>query len=647
MKRLYLLLLLCTMTVVALPAASDWSDCPSACRCVWVYGKKSVLCPDAGFTTVPSVLHAETQVLNLSGNAIPYLAKDAFISVGLLNLQKIFLKAAGVREVHRDAFKDLKILVEVDLSDNAISTLHRDTFTGNERLRVLCLSGNPISELRPAQFPPLPHLKHLELHNCRLASVHRDALRHVTNLEYLNLSGNRLETISETVFRNTSNLKTLHLYSNRWRCDCHLASFRTWLLASKLYSRSLQCWEPTELLGKNWEEVNVVEFACAPWVSVEEKREQKEIGGNVTFHCEVLGDPEPTVRWLQNGKDAANLSESHEQVLLLEQESIDQEDQDQTKKRTSLTVLNISESHAGEYTCVAVNLRGSANDSGSLILPEKADGITYSRTESWYFHIVCAVVSVVSVLVVAASTCCYCHLRRRGESRRHRRKAKLMSSMSFNDQEKKLLDVSIATSTDRQTGSLDGISSHADMEMLEQSMQSIPLEPPVHITIESHPPTDPNAALVYPPPPEFSTSILPAGAFGNIFISVSVNQEPHSPCPSDITKYPDLLDINPSKSTVSVGTGPNTPLTQFYTTLPRRPRLKPGPPPPGILRSGHPRLTYDNMGPRVTADGSSTLSLPDSASQEDLSSSIPTPPPPPPSLPPTLCSSMTVEYVAL
>ena len=85
----------------------------------------------------------------------------------------------------------------------------------------------------------------------------------------------------------------------------------------------------------------------------------------------------------------------------------------------------------------------------------------------------------------------------------------MKGSQSFTDQEKKLLDVSIATSTDRPSGSCEGLGSQPDMELLEQSLQSIPLElceQPVHITIESHhAATDP--AVVFPPPPEFSTSI--------------------------------------------------------------------------------------------------------------------------------------------
>lgn len=53
----------------------------------------------------------------------------------------------------------------------------------------------------------------------------------------------------------------------------------------------------------------------------------------------------------------------------------------------------------------------------------------------------------------------------------------MKSSGSYTDQDKKLLDVSITTTTDRQTGSCEGLGSHADVELLEQSLQAAaPLE---------------------------------------------------------------------------------------------------------------------------------------------------------------------------
>lgn len=245
-----------------------------------------------------------------------------------------------------------------------------------------------------------------------------------------------------------------------------------------------------------------------------------------------------------------------------------------------------------------------------------------------------------SVTLTIICTLCLCGRKRR--RKRHRRKAKLKGSVSFTEQEKKLLDVSITT-TERPSNaeSIEQLN-QPDMEMMESA--SIPLElcEPVHITIESHAPDSGNIVplslplTVFPPPPEFSTSVLPAGAFGNIFISVSVSQEPTG---DSLVRYPDLLDIpHRSKNTsasVSVGTGPDAPYnpTQTFATLPRRPR-------PKAIESADPLLrvgpVYDNMGPRVTAGGSSTLSLPEAEENE-----IPPPPPPP------LCTPLSVDYVSL
>jgi Leucine-rich repeat (LRR) protein len=62
------------------------------------------------------------------------------------------------QEIHPDAFRDLKIMVELDLSHNNISQIKPETFAGNERLQTLTLAHNFITQLAPYQFPPLKHL---------------------------------------------------------------------------------------------------------------------------------------------------------------------------------------------------------------------------------------------------------------------------------------------------------------------------------------------------------------------------------------------------------------------------------------------------------------------------------------------------------
>lgn len=256
------------LAVALVHAASDWTDCQSPCICKWSSGKKTALCRNAGFTQIPESLDSEMQVLNLSGNSISKLGKDAFKNVGLLNLQRIYMRSSKLREVHRDAFRDLIILVEVDLSDNEITNLQPNTFYGNERLRILYLSGNPLRRLGQAQFPKLPHLKTLELEACQLESVHRNSFIYLVALESLNLKSNKLHNLSETAFMNFAHLKSLALDGNPWTCDCELRGFRDWFLSSNLRSVPLLCREPNHLEDLPWEDIPSEEFACPPQVSL-------------------------------------------------------------------------------------------------------------------------------------------------------------------------------------------------------------------------------------------------------------------------------------------------------------------------------------------------------------------------------------------
>lgn len=570
---------LLVLAVALALAAPDWTDCPSPCRCKWSSGKKTAVCKDAGFTAIPGTLDGDMQVLDLSANSISKLPKAVFKSVGLINLQRIYLSNTGLSEIHRDAFKDLIILVEVDLSHNKITSLHPDTFRGNERLSIIYLTGNHLRRLVRAQFPPLRYLKTLELESCRLESINKEAFIHLTALESLNLKYNLLQNLSEAAFMNFANLKTLILDGNPWRCDCELRGFRDWFLASKLHSVPLVCSEPETLSDQLWENVPSEEFACSPQVFAHPQNQvQAEGGGNVSFGCHVLGDPEPQVSWLYEGYPI-----NHTWLVVEAEEGL-------LDKWANISIYNVSDADVGLYTCVAKNVLDSASVNVSLVLPEVVTATTLSKSDTkivWWGLVMVSVAVGFSAVVAVIAVCCV-------RSRNNNQRRNMKASVSFTDQEKKLLDVSIATTTDRGTGSCEALGPELEV-----------MDPPVHITIER----EPLPIAVFPPPPEFSGSAVPAGAYGNIFISVSVSRDPSI----DVTRCPDLLDLSHRPKPVYHG----------MATLPRRPYAAP---------------QYDNMGPRVTAGGSSTLSLPDATAP--IVTELPPPPPPP-------CVPLTPEFVSL
>ena len=265
-------------------ADEDWTNlCPNSCKCTWVGGKKTADCQGAGFYTIPSGLSPELQVLDLSFNSISQLSKNAFEKVGLVNLQKVFLKSCKIEKIDRDAFRDLKIMIELDLTGNKLESLHMETFETNERLRELRVKENPLTKLLGVQFPPLLHLKLLDLSDCQLSQLNKKTFDKLSNLEQLELTGNKFQYISEDILKPLTKLKSLSLQNNPWKCDCRLKSFRDWVISQKLYL-PVTCAEPGHLENFQWSVLQSSDFACKPEIVA------LQIGGQATEALIVYAD---------------------------------------------------------------------------------------------------------------------------------------------------------------------------------------------------------------------------------------------------------------------------------------------------------------------------------------------------------------------
>lgn len=628
-RLLFALFLLTTCVTLSKAAAfPDWTDCPAVCKCKWTLGRKSAICPAAGLTSLPSDLDSDMQLLDLSGNEIPALKAGLFKDAGLLNLQKVFLRNAKIQQIHANAFIEMRILVEVDLSDNAITSLDPNTFFGNERLKTVILSGNPLGTLKSHQFPNLKHMRNLEIQRCSLKEIHKLAFVRLDGLESLSLDNNLLQYIDVSLVSSLKKLKTLSLNNNNWKCDCRLRDFRTWLMTegpSRLYSVAQICKYPRKMEGRRWEDVKLTEFACEPEVVAHASSTQIEMNGNISLSCLASGDPEPEVSWQLNG-GPINLTRSEQPnfgTYITYSISSNMVENTNTgikinKRWSNLTVYNASDIDAGEYTCSAKNLAGTASTALNVAVPRVFTAPTLSQTDNWLLWVSLAgggAVALCASISAVLLALCFC-----GESRRKSRlqKEKLQGSTSFGDQEKKLLDLSVTTtagSCNERTsgqGSLAEACSPSDMELIERSSICEQINS-ANVTIERLRPemcnvnavrTLPCSAIFPPPPTGFTTGLLPAGTFGNIFISVSLPQGSER-C------YPDLLDI-PVHGTIShmtekpaaaVAAATNVSIpteVSNFATLPRR-----------TLRSTELGSPYDNMGPRVTATGSSTFSLTD------------------------------------
>ena len=181
--------------VVAAATSYNPEQCPHTpeCVCKWISGKRVADCTDAGLTGIPRTLKPDIQTLIMDGNPLTRLHKNAFKSVNLLNIQKLSLRGCryhqsytfmfmtstsighfSLVEVGEGAFRDLKVLMELDLSRNNLTHINGRMFGGNSNLQTLRFSYNPgIAGLRPFQFPALHNLKSLDLSFCGITEIDR------------------------------------------------------------------------------------------------------------------------------------------------------------------------------------------------------------------------------------------------------------------------------------------------------------------------------------------------------------------------------------------------------------------------------------------------------------------------------------------
>ena len=60
------------------------------------------------------------QVLHLSHNPLISLGQETFLTMNMINLQKVYLNNCSLQTVDKTAFRSLTLMIELDLSDNKV-----------------------------------------------------------------------------------------------------------------------------------------------------------------------------------------------------------------------------------------------------------------------------------------------------------------------------------------------------------------------------------------------------------------------------------------------------------------------------------------------------------------------------------------------
>jgi hypothetical protein len=340
---------------------------------------------------------------------------EAFLSVRLVNIHKLFLRDCGIQEVDKDAFRGLAILIELDLSGNHIHTLHPGVFRTNVRLRILSLSRNPIQKLEDGLFSNMSFLYTVDLSGCHLSHIGRKTFVNTPALKSLVLEGNNLTTMKVETLAHLYMLAGLVLHNNPWMCDCHLKEFRDWTISRNLYAVPTSCAEPPVLNGKHWSDLNSDDFACKPQILYPPFGTTVEVdGGNVTLTCQVQGNPMPDVHWVFSSRIIGNYSRR----TYGDQRYVVTESTDRTRW-VNLTVTNVRNQDRGDYTCVAKSGGGVDERNVSLVVDyqQGAVGIAGDRAAiSGTWLLIIGLIAGLLFITAAIVLLWYCYFRYRSNN---------------------------------------------------------------------------------------------------------------------------------------------------------------------------------------------------------------------------------------
>uniref|UniRef100_A0A0K0CZJ6 LRRCT domain-containing protein n=1 Tax=Angiostrongylus cantonensis TaxID=6313 RepID=A0A0K0CZJ6_ANGCA len=203
--------------------------------------------------------------LDLSHNHIASFDANAWKQCS--NLRWLSLHHNQLQFLPSGAFRLLTRLDFLGLSGNSIESFHKTAMTGLDQLNELDLSSNSLAvcleDNAMLYNTSMPFLKSLKFRNNQLRVIPSRAFERFPALKYLDLADNPITTIHPGAFTPLQ-LTELHLDTSSLLCDCHLAWFPSWFVASKLSRHSVhtRCAHPIPLSGIDVFAIDVNNLTC-------------------------------------------------------------------------------------------------------------------------------------------------------------------------------------------------------------------------------------------------------------------------------------------------------------------------------------------------------------------------------------------------
>lgn len=388
----------------------DFTEHCNKCRCSWKSGKKTADCTNQGLALIPDDLSSELQVLDLSNNVISEIRGHEMMRARQQNLHKLYLRNSTIESLHRDSFRNLTILIELDLSSNKLKRLDPGLFDDLKKLRVIMLNSNQIERIENNLFQNLKFLTKVELNSNQIYRIAQHSFTNVPVLSQIELDFNRLQILRKESFVNLEKLTSLSLTHNPWNCSCALRNFSEFVVTRGLYRSPTTCTQPAHLAGREWSDIKLDDFACRPQI-IENRIIYPGDGENATFTCKVTGLPLPQVDWLFHKRP---FPKNDKRFSVTKAVRTSSKDATSEVLVSELTIVGVKASDRGPYACKATNPGGIEESEQFFDLKKELPKPSTNKTNDILWIVLFIVLAILVILILTILIlCCVCRKARR------------------------------------------------------------------------------------------------------------------------------------------------------------------------------------------------------------------------------------------
>ncbi|XP_045201884.2 uncharacterized protein LOC123555288 [Mercenaria mercenaria] len=131
------------------------------------------------------------QNLSLEGNKFVYISDESVYDLKQTKVSVLNLNGCGLKRIP-GSISELRTLVELDLSYNAIVTIEHGDIENLPHLRNLSFKANPLKYISRSSFNGLTALKYLDLSETNLTYI-SEGIQNLYNIEILDLRNTRVD----------------------------------------------------------------------------------------------------------------------------------------------------------------------------------------------------------------------------------------------------------------------------------------------------------------------------------------------------------------------------------------------------------------------------------------------------------------------